>query len=75
MTFRRALTVGRLGLLLVGVVILVSGCSEVPEEVRRADACRTYERNYQTMNRQDQGRTMGVYLAARIAECERDGYL
>jgi len=67
--------VGLLALLLVCVVVLVSGCSEVPEEVRRADACRTYERNYQVMNVQEKGSRIGLYLAARIVECKEDGYL
>ena len=60
---------------MVCVVLLFAGCSDVPEDVARADACRTYQRTYEVMNRQDQGRTMGVYLAARIAECEREGLL
>lgn len=75
MTFRRTLTIGLLGLLLVCAVLLFAGCSDVPEDVARADACRTYQRNYEVMNRLERDSRMGVYLAARIAECKEDGFL
>lgn len=75
MTFWRALKLGLLALAAVLVVVMIAGCSDVPLEVQRADACRTYERNYQVMDRQAKGETMGVYLAERIEDCKRDGYL
>lgn len=75
MTFWRALKLGLLALAAVLVVVMIAGCSEVPEEVRQADACRTYLRNYEVMSRQAKGETMGVYLAERIDQCRAEGLL